>query len=287
MRLHKGYYKYPLQTDATSPMKPLEYFASHPVFRLEDFAAAHRTGKTLRPDSSLATVKQHLRAGNLLRIRRGLYATVPRGQTPDSLVVDPYLLASHLAHDAVVAYHGALQFHGKAHSLTRRLPFLTASKPKPFVFRGTEFVPVPVPPPLRALADLGGGILEKPRDGATVRVTTLERTLVDVLDAPRHGGGWEEIWRSLESVEFFDVDAVIDYAFRLDSAVTVARVGFYLEQHREELMVEDHHLDRLCERAPRRPLYLERGKRESGKLLSRWNLIVPQWILDRRWAEVA
>jgi predicted transcriptional regulator of viral defense system len=215
-----------------------------------------------------------------------VYAAVPRGQTADSVVVDPYLLACNLAPDAVVAYHGALQFHGKAHSLTRRVPFLTVTRAKPFEFRGTEFVPVPVPPPLRALPDLGGGILAKPRDGAAVRVTTLERTLVDVLDAPRHGGGWEEIWRSLESVEFFDLDAVIDYAFKLESAVTVAKVGFYLEQHLEELMVDDHHLDRLRERAPRRPMYLERGKREPGKLLSRWNLVVPERILNRGWAEV-
>lgn len=267
-------------------MKPLDYFAAHPVFRLEDFAAAHQAGGKLKPSSSLAIVKKHVQAGNLLRVRRGVYAVVPRGQTPDSVVVDPYVLATNLAPDAVVAYHGALQFHGRAHSLTRRVPFLTATRARAFDFRGTEFVPVPVPPPLRALPDLGGGVVERTRDGVSVRVTTLERTLVDVLNAPRHGGGWEEIWRSLEAVEFFDLDAVIEYAFKLASAVTVARVGFYLEQHRDTLMAEDHHLERLRERAPRSPMYLDRGKREPGKLLSRWNLVVPQRVLDRGWAEV-
>ena len=105
-------------------------------------------------------------------------------------------------------------------------------------------------------------------------------------DRVRPGAGWEEIWCSLESVEFFDLDAVIEYTFKLESAVTVAKVGFYLEQHLEELMVDDHHLDRLRERAPRRPMYLERGKREPGKLLSRWNLVVPERILNRGWSEV-
>jgi len=267
-------------------VKPLDYFAAHPVFRLEDFVAAHQAGHKLRPSSSLAIVKQHVRAGNLLRVRRGVYAVVPRGQTPDSLVVDPYVLATNSTPDAVVAYHGALQFHGKAHSLTRRVPLLTATTARAFDFRGTEFVPVPVPPPLRTLPDRGGGVVEKTRDSASVKVTTLERTLVDVLDAPRHGGGWEEIWRSLESVEFFGLDAVIEYAFKLASAVTVAKVGFYLEQHREALMVEEQHLQRLRERAPKRPMYLERGKREPGKLLSRWNLVVPERVLNRSWAEV-
>jgi predicted transcriptional regulator of viral defense system len=267
-------------------MKPVDYFATHPIFRFEDFAAAHREGSDAKPATSLAVVKQHVRAGNLLRVRRGLYVVVPRGQTPGTVGVDPCVLASRAAPDAVVAYRSALQFHGKAHSLSRRMPFLTCTKVKPFEFRGSEFVPVPVPPPLRVLADLGGGIIERVRDGSSVRVTTLERTIVDLLDAPRHGGGWEEIWRSLESVEFFDLDAVIDYAFKLDSSVAVAKVGFYLEQHREELMVEHRHLERLRERAPARPMYLERGKRESGRLLSRWNLVVPERVLHRAWAEV-
>lgn len=267
-------------------MKPLDYFATHPIFRLEDFAAAHRSRDGIKPSSSQSVVKQHVRTGNLLRVRRGVYAVVPRGRTPDNVVVDPYALATHSAADAVVGYHGALQFHGRAHSLARSVPFFTATRTRPFEFRGTSFVPVPVPPPLRALPDFGGGVTVQVRGGAMVRVTTLERTLVDVLDAPRHGGGWEEIWRSLESVEFFDLDAVIEYAFRLESAVTVAKVGFYLEQHRETLMVEDWHLDRLQECVPRSPMYLERGRREPGKLLSRWNLIVPERVLNRSWAEV-
>jgi hypothetical protein len=30
-------------------------------------------------------------------------------------------------------------------------------------------------------------------------------------------------------------------------------------------------------------MYLERGVRERGKLLSRWNLVVPERVLNRSW----
>jgi predicted transcriptional regulator of viral defense system len=120
-----------------------------------------------------------------------------------------------------------------------------------------------------------------------VRVTGYERTLVDVLDVPGHGGGWEEIWRSLEAIEFVDLDVVVDYALRLGSALTVARVGFFLEQHQEELIVEDRHLEALRRAAPAQPRYFERRHGRGGTLLARWNLIVPEDILTRSWEEVA
>lgn len=107
---------------------------------------------------------------------------------------------------------------------------------------------------------------------------------MDLLHAPDHGGEWEEIWRSLEMVEFFDLKAVVEYALRLRSALTAARVGFFLEQHREEWMVEDRHVAPLLKNVPAQPRYLS-PRRESGKLITRWNLVVPKYVLERRWEE--
>ena len=118
-----------------------------------------------------------------------------------------------------------------------------------------------------------------------MRTTTLERTLVDILDEPAKGGGWEEIWRSLEMVEFFDLDAVILHVRTLGSAISAARVGFFLKQHRDSLMVEDKHLEALRALAPRQPRYLD-SSRKPGKLIRPWNLVVPEYVLDRRWEEV-
>jgi predicted transcriptional regulator of viral defense system len=115
-------------------------------------------------------------------------------------------------------------------------------------------------------------------------VTTLERALVDLLDQPSKGGGWEEIWRSLVMVEFFDLDAVTKYALRIGSALTAARVGFFLEQHRDALLVEDHYLEALRQRAPSQATYLDPA-REPGKLVPAWNLIVPEEVLTRSWEE--
>ncbi len=132
------------------------------------------------------------------------------------------------------------------------------------------------------LPDFGGGVREIRYAGGLARVTSLERTLVDVLDTPDKGGGWEEVWRSLEMVEFFDLDAVLAYVTSLGSAIAAARVGFFLDQHREALMVEGKHLDKFRELMPAQPRYFDPG-REPGKLVSAWNLIVPERVLNRNW----
>lgn len=268
-------------------MKPTDFFWLHPVFRFDEFRTAHQASGDRSPETTGAVLKQHVAAGNLINVRRGLYARVPRGVVATTFRVDPYLIASRVADDAVIAYHSALQFLGKAHSLSQRITYLTGHRARSFQFQDTEFVPVYLPKSLRVQPDHGGGLREEYLQGLTVRVTGYERTLVDVLDAPIYSGDWEEIWRSLEAIEFFDLDFVVDYALRLGSAVTVARVGFFLEQHKDELLVEKRHLEALQASAPSQPRYFERHNRKGGKLFPQWNLIVPEPLLSRAWAEVA
>lgn len=233
-----------------------------------------------------ALLAYHVKSGNLLRLRKGLYATVPAGSDPSTVPVDPFLVAAKLTPDSILAYHTAFEFHGKAHSPTTEFFYLTHLSARPLTFRGQRFRGVRPPAALlREGAELSN-VIEADRMGVSVRVTNIERTMVDVLDRPELGGGWEEIWRSLEGVEFFDLDAVIEYAMLLENATTVAKVGFFLEQHRERLMVEERHLEQLRKHAPRAPHYLIRGERSPGKLIAGWNLVVPPEVFDRRWLEV-
>lgn len=129
------------------------------------------------------------------------------------------------------------------------------------------------------------GTMSAERSGLEIRVTSLERTLVDLLDRPSLGGTWEEIWRSLETVEFFDLDEVVEYTLSLENATTAAKVGFFLDQHRDTLMPDEAHIDRLRLLKPAQPHYMSRSSGKTGRLMRDWNLIVPAEIVERRWEE--
>jgi len=82
-------------------------------------------------------------------------------------------------------------------------------------------------------------------------------------------------------VEFFDLDKVVEYALLLGNATTTAKVGFFLEQHREPLMVEENYIKPLHDLRPRQPHYLDMDKRKSGRLVSEWNLVVTREVFER------
>ncbi|MEI6449835.1 MAG: type IV toxin-antitoxin system AbiEi family antitoxin [Actinomycetes bacterium] len=272
-------------------MRSEDFFETHPVFTMQEFLGA-RSGIGRSTSAAKNLLAKHIVGGRIVRVRRGLYATVLRGVDPGQSPVDPFLVTSRLADDAVVAYHAALQFFGKSYSVWRRFDYLTDDRRRPFAFRGDEYLPVQTPAPLRGLPDKGGGVEAATHGGGRLYVTSPERSMVDVLHSPQRCGGWEEVWRSLEMVELVDVDvdvdvdAVVAYALRLGSAITVARVGYFLEQHRDELLIDSEQLAELRRHAPRQPRYLD-STRTSGRFARGWNLVVPDDVAQRRWEENA
>ena len=267
-------------------MKLNDFFSQNDVFTLDELKTFLSKNGKENPNTRNSLLLYYQKQGRLLRVRRGLYATVPPGSSPDSFPVDPYLLTSKMTKDSVLAYHTALSFYGKAYSFYNQFYYLTHQKSQPLNFRGYKFVGKSIPQPLINAEKETFGISYHTFSGSTIKVTNFERTLVDVLARPELTGSWEEIWRSLKSIEFFDLDIVLQYTTLLNNTTTAAKVGFFLEQNRESLMVDDKYLKKMMKLRPKKPHYLNRNNQNGGKLIKKWNLIVPDEILHERWGEI-
>ena len=110
-RLHK----IPVYYDGLNQVIPMRtdlFFARHPVFTRTEFAAACMAAGPSGERTPDALLAYHTKERRLLRVRRGLYAVVPKGADPATVPLDAFLLAARMTDDAVVAYHSALELHG-------------------------------------------------------------------------------------------------------------------------------------------------------------------------------
>ena len=263
-------------------MTPEQFLATHRLFTRGDLQAVLLARGSMSPETVTSHLVRWRRLGRIVQVKQGLY--VRRSGEEATPVVDLLALASRMAPDAALAYHTALEAHGHAQSLFEKLTFLTWTKTKPVSFLGRPFVPVR---PRAALARAGrsGDWTELiDRAGMEVRVTTIERTLGDVLDRPDLSGGLDEVWRSCSSITALDLRELEKYLLLLDRPTLTARVGYFLERRAEDLAVSTGLLHRLRLRSPRTRAYMDRGRK--SRLAVGWNLMVPDDLLTGEGEEV-
>jgi predicted transcriptional regulator of viral defense system len=257
-----------------------KFFAENPVFTAEEFKEAFLNGRSMH---TLHTqLKRYTKSGYIAAVRRSVYFV--KGVTGKAVAPDEYLLASKLAEDAVLAYHTAFDVLGFGHSLYYRIYYLTKKRRSPMTHQSLQFIPLPQPVELLRRKQEMFGVEKVERLGKKILVTGKERTLVDCFDHPEYAGGFEELYRCAEKMPYLDYDTLLHYLELRAGKALFAKIGFYLEQHRKELYVEERVLQEIEKNVPKEAVYLQ-SRQKGGVLQKRWNLIVPEMVINRKWEE--
>jgi predicted transcriptional regulator of viral defense system len=254
----------PTTSSTSKPIafSPARFFGARAVFRLDHYQRAHRTGGS-DPASAMTALAYHVEQGHIVNLRRGLYARHAK--------VDPFLVAACLTSDAVIAYDGALAWHGYIHA-GKRISILTAERAAPFEFGGKRLVPVRVPRDLARQEHFGGFIEWTEREGVSLPATTLERTVVDLLDRIDLAPPITHL-QQLANHPSIDFDAMFSYAETLGHPVTAARLGWLVETNASIPSTMMWRLDRLT---PKSSASWSRSLKGETVWLRRWKLRVPK-----------
>ena len=118
------------------------------------------------------------------------------------------------------------------------------------------------------------------RQGVTVGVTAVERTVVDVLHRPELAGGAEEVLKPLDLVRYLDPAKVADYVELLDNRSLASVSGWWLEKRRGALGVADDVLARLRARLPRSKHYALGAEPGRAVFVEPWRVLLPAQAVD-------
>ena len=234
------------------------------IFSLADVEAL--TG--LAPKSARNFTATLVFRGVATRLKPGLFILVPfeLGREREYFG-NPYIVARELADDPnyYISHASAMDIHQMT---TQPQLVVYASAPKvlrPRTVMDTEFRFV------RCRKAAIFGIVEHwivKTD--KVRVSDLERTVIDGLTRPEYCGGITEVAKGL-SMRRDDMDAhkLVDYAIRLKIGAVIRRLGFLLELFE---MGESRETKRLQKRLTNSYELLDPLLPNEGKHITRWKL---------------
>ena len=198
-----------------------------------------------------------LKQGLIRRVRKDLYVSV--SLETHQPTVNKFEIASHLSPTACVSHHAALEFYGYANQVFYDMTFISQSKVKPFEFDGVSY------------RQIFSGISEGVSEQNGVRVTDLERSVLDCIDAFEKVCGLEELEACLDMIPSLDEGKLRRYLPLYGKAFLYQKAGYLLEKRQSDLKLSDGFFD-FCQKgiASRRSL----GK--GTALNKRWNLYVKE-----------
>jgi predicted transcriptional regulator of viral defense system len=251
------------------------FFSDMPVFDRAEYARA--VGREAGDKVVTTMLNQHLKAGNIRRIARGVFASVPKHADWQSWSVDRFLAASRLRPGGVIGYHSALELHGYVYSQGYDVQVIAPGQPG--LLETSDFTCRFVKPS----APLGpDSVTRIDRLGLDIAVTTLERTVVDLFDRPDLAGGAEELINSLDLIGRIDAAQVLGHLQRLGNPRAAGAAGWWLETNRDRLGAPDAVLAAVRDLAPKQNRYALGAAPGAGKLAAGWRVILPETLIDRR-----
>lgn len=162
------------------------------------------------------------------RVKRDMYTVVD--PTTAGIYVNKYLIACASAPEAYLIYHSALEYHGLANQIYHTLYVASEQRFQNFEYNDIDYIYTQSP---------CDGQIETVNYGAKLRVTNLERTIVDCIANIKLSGGIEEVLNALELISSLDEARLKDCLNAYGNGFLFKRVGYLLEQFKETIELSD------------------------------------------------
>ncbi len=187
-------------------------------------------------------------------------------------VCDKYEIGSHLSESSYISYHTALEFHGFAHQPFNEVFASSHTRFTPFSYSEIEYSYC-----RQTMPEIG---VMRPIGKTSVRVTDLERTLLDCFDRIDRAGGIEELRHCMEGITLIDEKKMEKYLSAIDKSFLYKKTGFMLEQIKEQANISDAFLE-LCREKGNRSVKMLTNDDESDTFVNRWRLYAPQSMTEK------
>jgi len=215
-------------------------------------------------ETAKTILKSYKNKGLVESVRRNFYVTISlESKQP---VPSRYAIASNITADAYVAYHSALEFHGIANQVYFEVYAAAKKRFRTFEHGGLTYTFMPSP--------IDVGIEHQP---GGIRVTDLERTVIDGIDNFDKVGGLDELLRSIEMIPYLNSEKLYIYLEAYNKLFLYQKTGYILEHYKNELKITDDFFIHCRNKIGKSTRYLYSSLKQDKYIFNKkWSLCVPE-----------
>lgn len=213
-------------------------------------------------------LNDYVKNGYIDRIRRDLYTAI--SLETKQPVANRFLIATHIAEDAYISHHSAFEYYGYANQVFHEVYVSTTSRFTDFSFDGITFT--------RVSPKIDSGVITT---NTEIRVTDLERTVIDSIYSFQKIGGLEELLHCLLLVPALQADKLITYLDEYGQVNLYQKSGFLLKEFAEQLGLTKLFFDYCRSKISKSKSYLYSEKDALSKhfvLHKDWMIFAPENI---------
>jgi len=251
------------------------YEENKPLFRLEDV----RKILSLDEGTSRSLLRKLVNRGVATRLKPGLFILVPYELGKEKEYMgSPLIVARELmgGKDYYLSHDTAMEIHGMVTQPQFVIHVTTPEKHRSLQIMGTNFQFITC-----KSEHFFGMVDHWVTKQEQVRVSDLEKTMIDSLYRPEYCGGVPEaakgIWMRRQDL---NMDRLIEYALKMNIGAVIRRLGYLLELYR---IGTREHLETLLGRLTDTYARLDPLLPAEGKFLRKWRLqlnVTPDELLS-------
>ena len=229
-----------------------------PVFTAEDVARYYNSVNSTR-----STLKRLLNQNLIVKIRNNLYTCIS-GET-GAPVANRYQIACKITDTAYLSHHTAIEYYGLSDQVYYEVYVASETRFRDFEFDGYAY---------KYISTKSQSGVEEVKYSGGVRVTDMERTLVDSIKDMDHISGIEEIISFIRSIRKLDEMKLCQYLNEYERQFLFQKTGYLLETYYTNAGITDMFYEFCRRNIGKSKRYLTKDILQGG-YNSRWKLVVP------------
>lgn len=233
------------------------------------FVSGKEMFRTVRNRETAASLLYKYKKRNIItQIRKNVY--LPTNPIDGFVDENKYEIGCNSVPCAYISYHSAMEYYGKQNQVFNRIYLSAPKRFRPFEFEYVEYMYAP--------DKFQEGIIQLGTNG-NIRVTDIERTIVDCIDRLDLAGGYEELIYNLELIDEVDESKILHYLSLHDKQVIYQKTGFILSSFKEQMKLSKEFFD-ICSAKTGKSIRYLTDKYESKTYIPKWKIYAPQYILS-------